>query len=228
LDLAGYLIHFLHAVHGLQLAPAPVILRKGCRLLVIDLETLCERLGIVVCTGAAHGFRRAPFNPVEQNAVIDNEFDHSIKLRALPFQHLVQGFGLRDVPGKAVKNIALRSIRLRDALCDDADHNIVRHEFTTSHDGFGFLADLRARSHCRSQHVASRELDEAILLFQPLRLRSLAGTGRPEKDEFHRRAPLSLDFLMRPSYWCASRWLWIWETVSMVTLTTMSREVPPK
>ena len=32
---------------------------------------------------------------------------------------------------------------------------------------------------------------------------------------------------MRSPYWCAIKWLWIWLTVSIVTLTTISRLVPP-
>ena len=44
----------------------------------------------------------------------------------------------------------------------------------------------------------------------------------------HRRRPRSFDFLIRPSYWCASRWPCTCATVSMVTLTTIRSDVPPK
>jgi hypothetical protein len=40
--------------------------------------------------------------------------------------------------------------------------------------------------------------------------------------------PLSFAFLIKPSYGCASRCDCTWATVSMVTLTTMRSEVPPK
>ena len=79
-----------------------------------------------------------------------------------------------------------------------------------------------------AEHVSGRKLHDAVLLDQPLRLRSLARARRPEQDQPHRVFPLSLAFLTRPSYWWASRWPWTCETVSMVTLTTMSSEVPPK
>ena len=42
------------------------------------------------------------------------------------------------------------------------------------------------------------------------------------------RPPFSFAFLIRSPYWWAIRWLWIWVTVSIVTLTTMSSEVPPR
>ena len=40
--------------------------------------------------------------------------------------------------------------------------------------------------------------------------------------------PRSFDFLISPSYWCASRWDWICATVSIVTDTTIRIEVPPR
>ena len=42
------------------------------------------------------------------------------------------------------------------------------------------------------------------------------------------RALRSFALRIMPSYWWDSRWPWIWVTVSMVTLTTMSSEVPPR
>ena len=79
-----------------------------------------------------------------------------------------------------------------------------------------------------AQHVAGRELDDAVLVDQPLRLGALARARRPEQDQPHRVRPLSFDFLTRPSYWWASRWPWTCATVSSVTLTTISSDVPPK
>ena len=47
------------------------------------------------------------------------------------------------------------------------------------------------------------------------------------EDQIHLLAPRNLDFFRSPSYCCATRWLWICATVSMVTLTTISTDVPP-
>ena len=80
----------------------------------------------------------------------------------------------------------------------------------------------------RPQHVAGRELLHAVTLLEELGLGALAGARRPEKNDVHRLLPLSLDFLIRPSYCWASRCPWTWATVSMVTLTTISSDVPPK
>ena len=45
---------------------------------------------------------------------------------------------------------------------------------------------------------------------------------------YRSRPPFSFAFLIRSPYWCASRWLWICVTVSIVTLTTIKRLVPPR
>ncbi len=90
----------------------------------------------------------------------------------------------------------------------------------------------RAGLHSCAQHVAGGELNETAALGKAFGLRALAGSGRPQKNKLHRPprvdAPRSFAFLIRPSYWWASKWLWIWATVSMVTLTAMSSDVPPK
>ena len=79
-----------------------------------------------------------------------------------------------------------------------------------------------------AQHVAGGKLRDAGLLGNQLRLGALARPRRPEQDQVHRFAPRSFAFLIKPSYCCAMRWLCTWATVSMVTLTAISSDVPPK
>ena len=74
-----------------------------------------------------------------------------------------------------------------------------------------------------------------VVVDQRPRLGALAGARRSEKDDVHRRGfprpcplPRSRDFSISPSYWCASMWDWTCVIVSMVTETTIRREVPPK
>jgi len=73
------------------------------------------------------------------------------------------------------------------------------------------------------------QLHHAAVGDQALGLGPLAAGRRAEQDQVHRPfPPRSFDFLIRPSYWCASRCDWIWLMVSTVTLTTISRLVPPR
>ena len=84
-----------------------------------------------------------------------------------------------------------------------------------------------------AQHVAGRELHQPVLLDEDPRLRPLARSRRAQQDDVHRLGfprplPRRRDFSISPSYWCASMWDWICVIVSIVTDTTISREVPPK
>ena len=97
------------------------------------------------------------------------------------------------------------------------------------HHRLGALADLGLGPDCRAQHVSGRELWNAVLVDQSLCLCPLPRPWRPKQYQPHLPLfpPRSFDFLISRSYWWATRWPWICATVSSVTLTTMSSEVPP-
>ena len=80
-----------------------------------------------------------------------------------------------------------------------------------------------------AQHVAGRELRNAVLSTSRCACVPLPAPGGPSRISLIvPSCPPSFDFLISPSYWWASRWPWICATVSMVTFTTISSEVPPK
>src|SRR6185312_5055432 len=104
----------------------------------------------------------------------------------------------------------------------------VGDEVAPGEDAFHLLPQRRTGRDLRAQHVTGGELRQAALLHQDLGLGALASARRSKQYDVQRRAPRSLAFLMRPSYCCAIRWLWICATVSIVTLTTIRIEVPPR
>ena len=120
------------------------------------------------------------------------------------------------------------AVRLGDSRRQHRDDDVVGDEPAGIHDRLDPRSERAARGDRGAQHVAGRELHETVFLFEPLRLGALAGARRPEKDQVHQRRPRSRAFLISPSYWCASRCEWICATVSIVTLTTIKRLVPPK
>src|SRR5205085_11457477 len=133
----------------------------------------------------------------------------------------------------------LFGVRLLDPVGDDADHDVVRHETAARHHVLGLEPDRRAGRDRGPQHVAGGQLRNAEPLDDAGRLRALSRPRRTQEDDPHlafprcevaarphgkdrgyrRRAPLSLAFLTRPSYWWASRCPWICATVSIVTDT---------
>ena len=95
--------------------------------------------------------------------------------------------------------------RLASALVDpvghDADHDVVGHQLAAGHDVARLHADRRAGGDRRPQHVAGRELHDAVTVDQRLRLRALAGPRRTKQHNPHLRFPRSLERLIKPSYW---------------------------
>src|SRR4029079_2356837 len=130
--------------------------------------------------------------------------------------------------GKAIQDEALAGVRLVDPLGNHPSDDVVGHQLPGIHDFLGGLAQFRTRGDRGPQHVAGGELHQATLRLEPLRLGTLPGAGRPEQNEVHPRRPLSLDLRITPSYWCAIKCDWICDTVSIVTVTTIRRLVPPK
>src|SRR6185295_13635898 len=183
---------------------------------------------LVVVAGAALGAGEAADDALGQRLLVDLHLDHPVELLAGGRQHGVERLGLSLGAREAVQDEALGGIRLGDAVLDQTDHQRVGHQLAPLHDPLGLLAELAARGYRGAQHVAGRELDHALLGLQALRLGALSSARRSQKDDVHRPRPRRRAFLMRPSYWWASRCAWIWVTVSRVTETTIRRLVPPK
>src|SRR5207249_2439589 len=106
------------------------------------------------------------------------------------------------------------------------NHYLVRNKVALVHDRLCRNPGGRCRFNGGAQHVSGRQLRDLILLLEPRRLCAFPGSGRSKKNQSHRRLPRNLAFFTSPSYWCACKWPMICDTVSIMTLTTMRREVP--
>lgn len=100
----------------------------------------------------------------------------------LLLQEVIQRLGLRHGARKAIENETVLHVRLVETIGNDADHDLIRHQPAAGHDVLGLEADRCLRGHRRPQHFSGRELDDAMLLDQPLRLRSLARARRPRES----------------------------------------------
>src|SRR5262249_55457764 len=168
------------------------------------------------------------FDSPKQNALVDLKLDHRVELETTLRQKAVECLGLTHRSREAIQHEARPGIGLVDAVGDDRHHALAGHRIAAIHNAFCAQTDRRAGGSGGAQHVTGRELDNSVFGYQALRLRALTRPRRAEQDQSHRVRPRSFDRLISPSYWCASKYPWICATVSMVTLTTISNEVPPK
>jgi carbon starvation protein len=89
-----------------------------------------------------------------------------------------------------------------EALRDDADDNIVGNQSAGFHHRLGLKPDRCPCCNRSPQHVACRELHDAVPLDQPMGLRALPRAWWPEQNQPHYRLPpRNLDFFTSPSYW---------------------------
>ena len=171
-------------------------------------EALREHLRRIVDTDLfatlAH-LRDTGFDPLEQRTLVDAQFDNRVELEVLLLQQFVQRLRLRHGARKTVEDETLLRVRLFDAIRDNSDHDLVRHQRAAGHDVLRLEADRRSGCNSGTEHLSGGELNDTVLVNQSLRLRSLARPRRPEKNQPHLRRPLSFDLRISPSYWCASR-----------------------
>ena len=101
---------------------------------------------------------------------------------------------------------------------NDPDHDVIRDQTPARHDVLGLEADRRAGGNGRTQHFAGGELDDPVVMNEPLRLRSLSRPRRSEKNQSHEELPPRL-VSERPRT-CAS--------ISRTAQITTSTEPPAK
>src|SRR5690606_19036435 len=227
LDGCRHLINRCHTVNGLQQALPGIVGHQRCRLLLVDVEALAQHFLGVVGPGTAR-LRGALYNTAYQLVCIGFDLDHGIKLDALVDQHGVQRFGLRNGAREAIKNETGFAIGCVQTLRDDAVDNGITDQITTIHYYLGLKPQRGLGRNRRAQDVTGGQLGDIVGLDQDLGLSPLPRSGWSEQYQSHRRLPPPRrDFLTSPSYCWATRWLWIWLTVSRVTVTMISSDVPP-
>ena len=89
---------------------------------------------------------------------------------------LLEGLGLGDRAGHAVQNVAVRAVRLLQALVDDADDDLIGHQLTGVHILLGLEARRSPILHGSTQNVASGDGRNIQLLLQNFGLSAFAGT----------------------------------------------------
>ena len=103
--------------------------------------------------------------------------------KALPYDFLVIATGTSY--GSDIKTEGTSIEHRRRSF--QIEHQRIADEFTPIHDGFGFLAKLRARSHFPTEQVARGEMLHAMSPREAGSLGPFAGTWRSKEEEagFH-------------------------------------------
>ena len=98
-------------------------------------------------------------------------------------------FRLRHRARKAIQNIALLAIRLREPFANDVDDDGIRHKRTGVNVGFGSQTGRRLFLDGAAKDIARGNLRNAQLFADADSLRSLARAGRAKKNHVHAQVP---------------------------------------
>ena len=119
-----------------------------------------------VCTRFLSLLSLSPFFFLSHQQLIRHfKVEHPVDVLALRRQHGVQLGCLGDGAGEAVQDEAHPAGGRGDGLADEADHNLVAHQRARVHRFLGFQAERGFGGHRRPQHVARRQVAQAVLLF---------------------------------------------------------------
>jgi len=146
------------------------------------------------------GLRGAIHNSLDEPRGVDSQLDRRVEFEAVTLQHRVERLGLGDRARESIENETALRIGFTDAVLDDPDDDVVGDQRAGLHHRLGLQADRRSRLDRGAQHIAGRELRDTVFPHQPRRLSAFSGAWRPEQYQPHLFLPLSLAFLMRPSY----------------------------
>jgi hypothetical protein len=194
--------------------PLRVVRDERLGLLVVDAEAFPDRLLLVVVAldevlargvvlarhlrrvvldvvGAPRGqVDAAAGHAVDDHGVVDVDLDHVLDAHARGLHRL----GLRDRARKAVEEKPAGAIGGEDALLHQPGDDVVGDEVAAVHHRLGREPERRAGLDGAAQHVARRDLRNAVLLRDEARLRALAGTRTTQQDQAHAVAPRETHF----------------------------------
>mmetsp|Transcript_33674 Transcript_33674/g.72842 ORF Transcript_33674/g.72842 Transcript_33674/m.72842 type:complete len:317 (-) Transcript_33674:76-1026(-) len=157
-------------------------LDQGLAREVVQSRRLGRRELLVVGPAAAR-VDPATRHTLNQELIGDLEAEDLVDLDASGGEHLVELLRLRDGSWEAVEDEAGAALGLLDGVADDADDEVVRDERARLHGGLGLHAERGLRRHGRAEHVARRQVAQAVVLLDRGGLRSLAASRGADKDE---------------------------------------------
>mmetsp|Transcript_325 Transcript_325/g.802 ORF Transcript_325/g.802 Transcript_325/m.802 type:complete len:244 (+) Transcript_325:652-1383(+) len=133
------------------------------------------------------GSTRSLVNPATANTFLQNgirnvQFNDLGHGSTFLGQHFIQSLGLFQGTREAIQNKAKFAIILLDTILDDSDHDIITHQSTRLHDGFGFFAHGRLRGDGGAQHVPGTQLGQSQQIDNFGRVCALTGPGRSKQN----------------------------------------------
>ena len=163
-----------------------------------------DRLGLLVVDREPprHDLRRVVGPPLlvrttegssSRRLVVEIEEEHCVERPADRVEHLVELLGLNEVARESVEDEPTARIVLREPVADQRDRQLIRHELAGCEDRLHLAAEVCSLCDRGAEHVPRRDVGNTVGCADPLCLRALPGSLRPENEDVDRR------YLRKPS-----------------------------
>mmetsp|Transcript_9656 Transcript_9656/g.26248 ORF Transcript_9656/g.26248 Transcript_9656/m.26248 type:complete len:260 (+) Transcript_9656:1-780(+) len=149
---------------------------------VVDARHLGRRK-LLVIGAPARRVHPTTRDPLHQHRVWHRKVEHRVDRLPPRGHHLRQLLRLRHGPREPVQHEARPALGRLRRLRDQPHDNLVRHQRPALHRPFRLQPQRRLRRHRRAQHVARRQVAQAVVRLDHRRLRSLAAPRRPDQDQ---------------------------------------------
>ena len=149
---------------------------------MVQREPAVDRLGCVVRAVLEHG---AVEQALPRDVVGDLEVEDDVELSTLLVEHRVERLGLRQRAREAVEHEPAQRVTASEPLADELDRELVRNEVAAREDRRDPAAEVGLHRDRLPEHVARRDVRNARLGGDPLRLGALAGPLRAEQQDVH-------------------------------------------
>ena len=155
-----------HAVDRQQLAPLRIIVNQRLGQRAVARQPLrsalpgCRRFALPRRARASR--RRGVSTRCSSALSLTRSSITASSLMCFFFRSSSSASACGTVRGKPSRMKPFLHVRLIETVGDDPDHDLVRHQPAAGHDVLGLQADRRFGGDRRAQHLAGRELDDAV------------------------------------------------------------------
>ena len=111
----------------------------------------------VIAASASH-VDTTTLNSLDQNTLIDVEFEDAIDVHFVLFEHQVKFLSLSGGPGETVKKDASLAFGVFQVVCNQANDELIWNQLAGFHQALCFLSELRACGNSVTEHVAGGQV----------------------------------------------------------------------
>ena len=182
LHLNEDILHIMVAVDGKIVALVQVIMGNRLRLVVVHGDAVTDGVEVVIGTSA---YFTALNETLDKQLFVHQQVNHR-SLHVVFLEQLRQRLCLRHGTGITIEDGTLAVLgQISDIVLNDAVHDVVRNEVSFGNQSVYLFAQFTAGSNLCAEHIACRNMLQAVKLYNKLRLRTFTATRSTRQNNIY-------------------------------------------